>query len=220
MNIRQLGFSLIEILICVVILAVTALALTRFNAVQQQGAVAARERLEATRIAEQLVEGVLAHARTRTLLASAGTVDLGGRALTATDGKTYDATIASTTTSYTVALRFSVVPDWIDDAVDTDDILAFKTQVNVSWTDSSGDAQVVTVSQDVYMPKNDALASAMPAACPPETTTFPVTPDNYYTIGSGNAAKLYYCKQSTGCTGSPVDAAFVDQWTLAKSSCS
>ncbi|BCL75534.1 hypothetical protein JHS3_12700 [Jeongeupia sp. HS-3] len=212
------GFSLIEILVSVVILAVTALALSRFNAVQQQNAMAAHERLEATRLAERMMEGVLNYARTRSDPDSAG-MDFSGITLVRNSATAFDNTsIAGQTSTYNVAVRFDSAPDWVDDAATSDDTLAFKTQVNVTWADSVGASQVVTISQDIYTPKQEKLAPPLPATCPAETSTFPVTAYSYYTIGSGTTAKLYYCKSATGCTGTP--AAQAAQWTLVRGTCS
>ncbi|HSC78783.1 MAG TPA: hypothetical protein VLC08_00385, partial [Chitinolyticbacter sp.] len=85
------------------------------------------------------------------------------------------------------------------------------------WSDSVGAAQVVTISQDIYSTKVGELAAQPPATCPAQTTTFPVNAYTYHTIGTGGSAKLYYCKQSNGCTGSPSTQS--SQWQLIRSSC-
>lgn len=53
---RQSGFTLIEVLIAVVVLAVGLIAMARFQATVLQGSALARERSEAVALAEQKIE--------------------------------------------------------------------------------------------------------------------------------------------------------------------
>ncbi|WP_373975766.1 prepilin-type N-terminal cleavage/methylation domain-containing protein [Chitinibacter sp. SCUT-21] len=158
---KNLGFSLLEILITVIILAVTALFLAKLNGITNKGTTHANERQVATRTAEGIMESLRQQARSRAPLSS--TPILNGVTFTRGAGANplYTGSFNGQTSSYTAKLSFNPSPNW------TTDNSTFSAQVQISWKDRTNQDQNVVLVSSIYLAPlagNDVAAPAMPSS--------------------------------------------------------
>ncbi|QZA76446.1 prepilin-type N-terminal cleavage/methylation domain-containing protein [Deefgea tanakiae] len=190
---KHSGFSLIEILISVILLGVTALGLAKFNAIQTLGTTVAKDQQYATRLAEGLLEEVKQSARIR----QAPVSPLNGVALSTVSGTEFTGSKSNSTSTFNVNVKYSVAPDWIDDAATTDDTIAFKAQVHVNWVSADGKTQNVVLVNDInYVKSADTAAPAMPSSVCRWDNAQALYPQGSWTI---KGTEVFFCYKAGGC---------------------
>lgn len=210
---KTLGFSLIEILVAVVLLAIAALFLAKLSGINQQGTTQANERQVATRLAEGVMEQLRENARSKTAPTAGMIINEGSSNeltfVAGTNPVKFTASSTGKTTEYTINILYAGTPSW-----STDNNL-IKTQVEVLWvsaaskpdlTDATGikgREKVVLVSNIAVPPTGVGLAA--PAPTPPGglATICGVNWNNSKCYAQGTYRRhgndLYFCKAVGGC---------------------
>ena len=157
-NLKRNGFSLVEILITVLILAGASIALTKFQAVQMQGTSDARNRNEAMHLAQTLLDEYRREFQTGNIV---------DKAVSTVNGK-------STT--------FSVSGDVSDLAITTGEMIPMPSAspipapapkqavANVSWSNAQGQTQNVVLATIL---RYSAQSFAEPVAATPTPSPTP-----------------------------------------------
>ncbi|MBM9887521.1 MULTISPECIES: carbohydrate-binding protein [Deefgea] len=150
------GFSLIEVLITVIILAGAGIALTKFQAIQMQGTSDARNRNEALALAQGLLDDYRKDFQTGNIADKAATDVTGKSATFSVSGEVTDLSIV---TGETIPGPTPVAAPFPKQVV-----------ANVSWANAQGQSQEVVLSTIL---RYNAQSFAVPVAATPTPTAGP-----------------------------------------------
>jgi prepilin-type N-terminal cleavage/methylation domain-containing protein len=222
---KQYGFSLIEILVSVMILAISALSLAKLNAISQGAAAAGSERQYANRLAEGVIEELRQYARNRKNPTSVSTITLNSISLTNTSGVYKNDAVVGKTTNYSVKVRTSVTAtDW------TANNKLIPTQVEVSWVDKNNQSQFIVLKTSIHQTQ---LAENLAPTIPSCTTA-----RKWNSAGGANCKHkqgsytihtvpregqyIFYCPKAGGCgdVPNPNGTPGTSEWVPVVKSCS
>ncbi|MBE9610445.1 prepilin-type N-terminal cleavage/methylation domain-containing protein [Chitinilyticum piscinae] len=212
------GFSLLEVLIAVVLLALSALFLAKLSGIAQKGTSQSQERQFASRLAEGIMEDLRQNARDKTAPA-AGMVINGVTLEAGAAPVTFTGSLNGQTAAYTVNIIFpSPMPSW------STNNSQIRTQVEVYWQRS--DAKDANDKEKVLL-----VSTIQVPVVPPSLATAPPLPGGLETICGVNwnnskcyvqgtyrrhGDDLYMCKAVGGCPKDNANnpPARPDKWML------
>lgn len=193
------GFSLLEILIAMIILSISALGLAKLNGVMTKSVMNATERNEAKTIAEGMFESLRQDAREKKTY-GLNPISLNGLSLTRQNNLYYKVDdIPGKSSTYDIELRFAASP--VSEWGTANKSGALQTQIWVYWTDAIGQQQHVILNGNIAYPKIATTSLPRPNKLCQWSQNHPVYLQGTWIRHGGNGGNkaVFFCYKPNGC---------------------